>query len=97
MTWAMNLRIAWEHIHLLTGSTTVHHKRKVTMAMKMANDKVATNGKDNMAVFGPLERRVFNNYRPINTTIVTKVPKRPILFELDFQSCSKMLMQPSTS
>jgi hypothetical protein len=34
---AMNSCIAWEHIHLLTGGMTVHHKKKVTMAMKMAD------------------------------------------------------------
>jgi hypothetical protein len=50
---AMNPRIAWEHIRLLTGGTMVHHKKKVTMAMKMADGKLAMNGKENMSVFGP--------------------------------------------
>jgi hypothetical protein len=38
-----NPRVAWEYIRLLTGGSTAHHKKKVNMAMKMANGKSATN------------------------------------------------------
>jgi hypothetical protein len=50
---AMNPRVAWEHIRLLTGGTTAHHKKSVAMAMKMPDGKIATNGKEKMSVFGP--------------------------------------------
>ncbi len=53
------------------------------MAMKMADGKIATNGKENMAVFGPHFERVFNNHRPVNLTILTDVPQRPTLHDLD--------------
>jgi hypothetical protein len=56
----MNPRLAWEYIHLLTGSATVHHKKSVPMAMKMPNGNIATNKKENMSVFGPHFDRVFN-------------------------------------
>ncbi len=48
-----NPRVAWGYIQLLTGGSTAHHKKKVKMAMKMANGQTATNGKENMAVVGP--------------------------------------------
>jgi hypothetical protein len=47
-----NPHVAWEYICLLTGGTTAHHKKKVAMEKKMADGKIATNGKENMAVFG---------------------------------------------
>ncbi len=59
---AMNPCTAWEHIRLLTGGTMAHHKKKVTMAMKMADGKLATNGKENMSVFGPHFNQVLNNH-----------------------------------
>jgi hypothetical protein len=78
-----NPRIAWEYIHLLTGGTTVHHKKKAQMAMKMANGKLATNGNKNMAVFGPHFDRVFNNHHPVNPTILTDISQHPTLHDTD--------------
>jgi hypothetical protein len=75
--------VAWEYIHLLTGGTTVHHKKKAQMAMKMANGKLATNGKDNMAVFGPHFDHVFNNHCPVNPTTLTDIPKCPTLHDIN--------------
>ncbi len=51
--------------------------------MKMADGKIATNGKENMAVFSPQFERVFNNHRPVDLTILTDVPQRPTLHDLD--------------
>ena len=78
-----NPREAWEYIQILTGGSKAHHKKKVKMAMKMENGKTATNGKENMAVFGPHFERVFNNHRPVDLTILNEIPQRPILHELD--------------
>jgi hypothetical protein len=78
-----NPRFAWEYIHLLTGGTTVNHEKKAQMAMKMANGELATNGKENMAVFGPHFDRVFNNHRPVNPTILTDIPQCPTLHDIN--------------
>ncbi len=80
---AMKPRLAWEHIHLLTGGSTAHHKKSVPMAMKMPNGKIATNGKENMSVFGPHFERVFNNHRPVDLTILDKITQCPVLSELE--------------
>jgi hypothetical protein len=80
---AMNPRLAWEHIRLLTGSSTAHHKKSVPMAMKMPNGNIATNGKENMSVFGPHFERIFNNHPPVDLTILDKIAQRPVLSELD--------------
>jgi len=75
--------IAWEYIRILTGGTTGHHKRKVTMAMKMANGKIATTSKENMEVFGPHFDSVFNNHRPVDFTILDAISQCPILTDID--------------
>ena len=46
-------RVAWEHIHLLMGSNTAHHKKSVKMVMEMPDGKVAINRKENMSIFTP--------------------------------------------
>jgi hypothetical protein len=79
----LNPHVAWEYIRLLTGGTTVHHKKKVQMAMKMANGKLATSSKENMAVFGPHFDHVFNNQCPVDQTILNDIPQRPTLHDID--------------
>jgi hypothetical protein len=54
------------------------------MAMKIANGKLATNGKENMAVFGPHFDCVFNNHHPVNPTILTDIPQCPTLYDINF-------------
>jgi hypothetical protein len=56
------------------------------MAMKMANGKLATNGKENMAVFGPNFDRVFNNHCLVEPTILTDIPQHPTLHDIDSPS-----------
>ena len=80
---AMNPRLAWEHIRLLTGGTTVHHKKSVTMAMKLENGRLTTNAKENMSVFGPHFERVYNNHRPVDFSILNEIPQRPTLLDID--------------
>jgi hypothetical protein len=80
---AMNPRLAWEHIHLLTGGSTIHHKKSVPMAMKMPNGNIATNRKENISVFAPHFERVFNNHCPVDLTILNKIAQHPVLPELD--------------
>ncbi len=53
--------------------------------MKMTDGKLASNGKENMTVFGPHFDRVFNNdHRPVDPTILNNIPQRPILQDIDF-------------
>jgi hypothetical protein len=75
--------VAWEYIRLLTKGNTAHHKKKVKMAMQMTDGKLATNGKENMTVFGPHFNRIFNNHRPVDTTILKDIPQHPILHDID--------------
>jgi hypothetical protein len=77
-----NPRVAWEYIRLLPKEALPITK-KVKMAMKMADGKLATNGKENMTVFGPHFDRVFNNHRPVDPTILDDIPQRPILHDID--------------
>ncbi len=53
------------------------------MAMKMPNGNIATNGKENISVFGPHFERVFNNHCPVDLTILDKIAQCPVLPELD--------------
>ena len=52
------------------------------MAMKVENGE-ATNGKENMTVFGPHFDRAVNNHRPVNPTILANIPQCPILHDID--------------
>jgi hypothetical protein len=79
----MNQKLAWEHICLLTGGSTAHHKKSVLMAMKMPNGNIATNGKENMSLFGPHFERVFNNHCPFDLTILEKITQHPVVSKLD--------------
>jgi hypothetical protein len=82
-----NPRVAWEHIRLLTGGITVHHIKKVTMAMKMADGNIATNdGKENMAVFGLHFDQIFDNHCPVDLTILSDIPQCTPLLDLNFPS-----------
>ena len=55
-----NPGVPWEYIRLFTKGNSAHHKKKVKMAMQMADGKLASNGKENMTVFGPHFNRLFN-------------------------------------
>ena len=70
-------------IHLLTGGTTVHHKRQVTMAIKMEDGRLASNSKENMSLFGPHFDRVYNNHRPVDLSVLENVPQCPTLRDID--------------
>ena len=78
-----NPRVVWEYIGILTDGGTGYHKKRVTMAMKMTDGKIATHGKENMVVFGPHFVRVFNNHHPVDLTILDDIPQRPTLHDLD--------------
>ena len=80
---AMNPRLAWEFIHLFTGGSTVHHKKSVSMAMKMPNGYIATNGKKNMSVFGSHFECVFNSHHPVDLTNLDKIAPCPVLPEIN--------------
>ena len=78
-----NPGVPWEYIRLFTKGNTAHHKKKVKMAMKMADGKLASNGKENMTVFGPHFNRLFNNHCPVDPTILNDIPHCPVLHNID--------------
>ncbi len=51
--------------------------------MKLENGKLASNGKENMSVFGPHFDQVYNNHRPVDLSILDKIPQRPTLLDID--------------
>ncbi len=79
----MNPRLTWEHMCLLTGGSIIHNKKSVLMAIKLLNGNIATNGKENISVFGPHFERIFNNHCPVDLTILGKTAQCPVLPELD--------------
>jgi len=79
----MNPKVAWEYIRILTGGETAHHKKTQNMAMRMENGKLAKDHKDNMKVMYPHFQRVFNNHRPVDSTILQLVKQRPVLGDIN--------------
>jgi hypothetical protein len=92
-----NPRVAWEYIRLLTGGTTVHHKKKVQMAMKMADGKLKTDGKENMAVFGPHLTVSSITIALLTKPYSTTSPNAKPSMTLTTPSLSKKLMSQSIS
>jgi hypothetical protein len=75
----MNLHLAWENIHLLTGRETAHHKTNINMAMKLENGDLASNAKENMSVFGMHFYKVLNNHRPVDNSVLNLIKQKPCL------------------
>jgi hypothetical protein len=48
----------------------------------MVDGKLATNGKENMSVFGPHFDHVYNNHQPVDPTVLTDIPHHPTLLKL---------------
>jgi hypothetical protein len=46
------------------------------MAIKMSDGEIATNGKENMSVFGPHFEQEFNSQRPVDPTILDEVAQQ---------------------
>jgi hypothetical protein len=78
-----NPHVAWEYICPLTKGNTVHHKKKVQIARKMTDGKLASNGKEKMTVFGPHFNRIFNKHCPDDPTILDNIPQCPIFNNID--------------
>ncbi len=51
--------------------------------MKMPNGNIATNRKEDMSVFGPHFKCVFNNHCPVDLTILGKITQSSVISELD--------------
>jgi hypothetical protein len=61
----------------------VHHKKKITMVMKLEDRKLASNGKENMSVFAPHFYRVYKNHQQVDPSIFEAVPQCPTLYDID--------------
>ena len=78
-----NPRTAWENINLLAGGETAHHKTNINMAMKLDNGDLASNAKENMSIFSMHFRKVLNNHRPVDDSVLELIPQRPCLTDID--------------
>ena len=58
-------------------------QEKVKMAMKTANRQLATNGKQNMTVFGPHFEQVFDNHYPIDVDVLNDIHRCLTLHNID--------------
>jgi hypothetical protein len=53
------------------------------MAMKLKNDDLASNAKENMSVFGMHFHKVLNNHRPVNNSVLNLIKQKPCLTTID--------------
>jgi hypothetical protein len=79
----MNLCLAWENTHLLTGGETAHHKTNINMAIKLENGDLVSNAKENMSVFGMDFHKVLNNHRPVDNSVLNLIEQKPCLTTID--------------
>jgi hypothetical protein len=76
-------QLAWENIHILTGGETAHHKTNLNMSMHLENSELASNTKENMAVFGMHFNKVLNSHIPIDYTVHDLIKQKPCLTSID--------------
>jgi hypothetical protein len=79
----MDPRLAWEHIQLLTKGESAHHWKHMTMAMCLPDGTRATTASENMSVFLPHFRRVFNAHHTMDPSVLDNVPQQRTMWELN--------------
>eukprot|EP00978_Attheya_sp_CCMP212_P047038 scaffold421192_cov59-Attheya_sp.AAC.1 len=77
-----NPKSAWEAIREIQAGCEGHHNEQTEMKMNMENGEKATTDKDNADVMGNHFSKVFNNHRPIDSTVIEEIKQREIRTEL---------------
>ena len=75
--------LAWENINLLADGETAHHNTNINTAMKLENGDLASNAKEIMSVFSLHFRKVLNNQRPVDESVLELITQKPCLTDID--------------
>jgi hypothetical protein len=80
---SIDLCLAWENICILTGGETAHLKTNLNTLMCLESGELAFNAKENRSVFRPHFRKVINNHRPFDYSVLDLIEQKPCLTSID--------------
>ena len=89
-----NPKEAWESIGRLTGGKLSHHTSTKLIQMRLPSGHIAENGKENVSVFANHFKKVLNNHKPTDTTVINEINVREFMEELEDPPCGKSTFVP---
>ena len=77
-----NPKAAWVSIIQLTGGESSHHSAPKLIQMRLPSGSLAENEEENVSVFANLIKKVLNNYKPTDTTVIYDIDLWEVMEEL---------------
>ena len=78
-----NPKEAWVSIRRLTGGESSHHTSPKVIQMRLPSGNLAENDKENVSVFENHFKKVLNNHKMTDTTVINEINLREVMGELD--------------
>ena len=70
-------------IRRLTGGESSHHTSPKVIQMRLPSGNLTENDKENVSVFANHFKKVLNNHKWTDTTVINKIKLREVMGELD--------------
>ena len=74
---------AWASIGRLTGGESSHHTSPKVIQMRLPSGNLTENDEENVSVFANHFKKVLNNHKPTDTTVINEIHLREFMEELD--------------
>ena len=78
-----NTKEAWVSIGRLTGGESSHHTYLKVIQIRLPSGNFAENDTENVSIFTNHFKKVLNNHKPIDTTVINEIQLREVMEELD--------------
>ena len=65
-----NPKEAWVSIRILTGGESIHHTSPKVIHMRIPSGNLAENDEENVSVFANNFKKVLNNHKITDTTVI---------------------------
>ena len=79
-----NPKEAWVSISRLTGGESSHHTFPKVIQMRLPSGNLAENDEENVSVFANHFKKVLNNNKMTETTVINEINLREVMRELDY-------------
>ena len=78
-----NPKESWESIGRLTGGESSHHTSPKVIQMRLSSGNISENDEENVSLFANHFKKVLNNHKPTDKTVINKINLRGVMEELD--------------
>ena len=75
-----NPKEAWVRIRRLTGGESSHHTSPKVIQTRLPSGNLAENDEENVSVFANHFKKVLNNHKPTDTTVINEINLRVVKF-----------------